>query len=98
MRFVLEAIPALVALGGLIWGVRYALRRWRAQRQLTRARWTTRVRSRENNRVAVEVFRPGEETQTVAELDAGSEDFDTQLFDAQSRAEHLAAALNAVRQ
>jgi hypothetical protein len=95
VRFVLEALPALALLAGLVYVGRRVLGGWRDRRALARARWRARVRAAENQRVRVEVERLGEATQVVAELDPSADDFDEQLFDAESRAERLAATLNA---
>jgi hypothetical protein len=92
-----EVLPALVLLALVGWLAWWALSGWRGSRALRRARWAARVRSLENRRVAVEVARPGEATQVVAELDPATDGFETELYEARARAENLAATLNAAR-
>ena len=97
MRFLLEALPGLVLIGLAVVAARSWRASWRRRRALERARWTAQVRSVAEHRVVVEVVRPGEATQVVAELDPAGATFDEELFQAQARAENLAATLNATR-
>ena len=96
MIYVLDALLAIGLLALLIWGAQTLLQRVRETRELRRARWAPRVRSLPNNQISVEVERPGEATQVVAALNPAAEDFDRQLYEAEARAEELAATLNAV--
>ena len=95
MIYILDALLAVALLALLIWGAQTLLRRLRETRELQRARWAPRVRSLPNNQISVEVDRPGEATQVVAALIPAAEDFDRQLYEAEARAEELAATLNA---
>ena len=95
MIYLLDALLAIALLALLIWGAQTLLRRVRETRELRRARWAPRVRSLANNQIAVQVERPGEESQVVAALNPAAQDFEHQLYEAEARAEELAATLNA---
>ncbi len=95
MIYVLEALFVVALLALLFWAAQEFIRRKRTARALQRARWEPHVRSLPNNHVAVEVVRLGEATQVVAELNPAEEGFETQLYEAEARAENLAATLNA---
>lgn len=93
MIYLLEALPALLL------GAAAAYGGWRVVHRLglRRARWRSRIRPGGSGPLIVEVAREGDPPQLVARLDPAAADFDERLFEAQARADNLAAALNASR-
>lgn len=100
MRFLIEALPGLAVLALIIWVVSLVVGRWsaaRLRRADAHAPWRAVTRSAGPHQLVVEVTRPGEEAQPIAELDPALDGFEDRLAEAESRATSAAAALNAGR-
>jgi hypothetical protein len=100
MKLVLEALPALALVAAAVVGGRAlagSIAASRRRRSDLHAPWRMETRSGGPRRIVVEVCRPGEDSQPIAELDPTDEEFDVKLHEAEARARNVAAALNAGR-
>lgn len=83
----------VAVLGGATLALRVALRAL-LERADRRSPWKLEKRTVDAEHIGVYVERPGQQPQEIAVLDTGDDDFDSQLYLAESRARNTARALN----